>query len=168
MLEYPLLLLFPAAMLYAAVMDFFTMTIPNKISVALVLGFLAVALLAGVSWQVLLDHVGAGMLVLVVSIFMFARGWFGGGDAKLLSAAALWFGFDQLLDYTLLTTILGGLLAVSILVYRQMVPPMWISGMGWAERLYDQKAGIPYGLALAGAGLWLFPSSQIFLMHVAA
>jgi prepilin peptidase CpaA len=149
------------------VMDFFTMTIPNKISLALVAGFLVIALLAGVSWQVFLDHVGAGLLVLVISIFMFSRGWFGGGDAKLLSAAALWFGFDQHFDYTVLVTILGGLLALFVIAYREGVPPMWISGMGWAERLYDRSAGIPYGLALAGAGLWLFPSSQIFLMHVA-
>ena len=166
MLEYPLLLLFPAAMLYAAVMDFFTMTIPNKISVALVIGFFAVALLAGVSWQVLLDHIGAGLLVLVISIFMFARGWFGGGDAKLMSAAALWFGFELLADYLLLVTVFGGMLALFILTYRQVIPPMWISGLEWAERLYDKKSGIPYGLALASAALCLFPTSHLFLMHV--
>jgi len=166
-LEYPLLFLFPAAMLYAAVMDFFTMTIPNKVSIALVIGFVAVALIGGLDWHVFLDHVGAGCLMLVISIFMFARGWFGGGDAKLLAAASLWFGFDLLLDYTLLVTILGGLLASAILTYRELVPPMWIAGLGWAERLHDNKAGIPYGLALAGAALWLFPTSQIFLMHAA-
>lgn len=165
MLEYPLLMLFPAAMLYAAVMDFFTMTIPNKISVALVAGFVVVALLAGMSWQGLLDHLGAGLVVLVASIFMFARGWFGGGDAKLMSAAALWFGFDGLIEYLLLVTVLGGFLATSMLLYRQIIPPMWIKGMEWAERLHNENLGIPYGTALAGAALWLFPTSQVFLMH---
>ena len=36
MLEYPLLLVFPVAMAFAAAFDLFTMTIPNKVSVALV------------------------------------------------------------------------------------------------------------------------------------
>lgn len=166
MLEYPLLLLFPAAMIYAGAMDFFTMTIPNRVSVALVLAFFPAALLAGMPWMTLLGHVGAALLMLVISIVMFARGWLGGGDAKLLSAAALWFGFAQLLDYTLLVSILGGLLAAFVMFYRQVVPPMWISGLNWAERLHDNKAGIPYGIALAGAALWLFPSSQLFLTYV--
>ena len=166
MLEYPLLLLFPAAMIYAGAMDFFTMTIPNRVSVALVIAFFGAALLAGMPWMTLLGHVGACLLVLVVSIFMFARGWLGGGDAKLLAAASLWFGFELLIDYTLLVSILGGVLAAFILFYRQAVPPMWISGLNWAERLHDEKAGIPYGIALAGAALWLFPSSQLFLTYV--
>ena len=165
MLDYPLLMLFPAAMLYAAVMDFFTMTIPNKISVALVALFIAVALLAGMSWHVFFDHIGAGLVVLVASIFMFARGWFGGGDAKLMSAAALWFGFDGLFEYLILVTVLGGFLATFIMTYRQIIPPLWIKGLEWAERLHDQRLGIPYGTALAAAALWLFPTSQVFLMH---
>lgn len=166
MLEYPLLLLFPAAMIWAGASDFFTMTIPNRISIALVLAFFGAAVLGGMGWHALMMHVGAGALVLVISIGMFAMGWLGGGDAKLLSAAALWFGFDLLLDYTVLVTILGGLLAAGILAYRQVIPPMWINGMGWAERLHDDKAGIPYGLALAGAALWLFPHCEVFLAYV--
>ena len=43
-------------------------------------------------------HVGAAA-VLVVSFVFFARGWIGGGDAKLAAATALWLGFDQLLNY---------------------------------------------------------------------
>ena len=166
MLEYPLLLLCPAAMIYAGAMDFFTMTIPNRVSVALVIAFLAAALLAGVDARTMLSHVGAALLVLTITIVMFSFNWIGGGDAKLLSAAALWFGFEHLLDYIVLVTILGGLLSVGILAYRQVVPPMWISGLGWAERLHDDKAGVPYGLALAGAALWLFPTTHLFLIHI--
>lgn len=167
MLEYPLLLLFPAAMIYAGASDFFTMTIPNRISIALVLGFIGAALLSSLPAATILTHIGAGMLVLLISIGMFARGWLGGGDAKLLAAAALWFGFDHLLDYTVLVSMFGGLLAAFILFYRQAVPEMWISGLAWAERLHDRKAGIPYGIALAAAALWLFPTSDVFLAYAA-
>ena len=166
MLEYPLLLLFPAAMVYAAVMDFFTMTIPNKISVVLVIAFFATALLAGVSGAVVLDHVAAGALVLMVSIFMFAMGWFGGGDAKLLSVAALWFGFERLEEYALDVTIIGGVLALVIILYRQAVPPMWITGLNWAEPSARREGRDSYGIALALPALWLFPTSHLFLMHV--
>ena len=41
------------------------------------------------------------LAVLVVTFMFFARGWIGGGDAKLAAATALWLGFDQLLNYLL-------------------------------------------------------------------
>ena len=163
MLEYPLLLLFPIAMVYAAVSDFMTMTIPNRISLALLAGFFAFAILTGMSFEDFGFHLLTGLAVLAVSIFMFWMGWLGGGDAKLLTAAALWLGHEMLFEYILIVTLLGGALALAILLYRQTIPPMWISGMAWAERLHDKKCGIPYGVALAGAGLWLYPHSQLFL-----
>ena len=56
MLDYPVLLAFPMIMAYAAVMDFFTMTIPNRVSLALIAGFLATAVLGGMSWREVLDR----------------------------------------------------------------------------------------------------------------
>ncbi len=166
MLEYPLLLLFPIAMVYAAASDVMTMTIPNRISVALAAGFLAIAVLGGFTMQQFLTHVATGAGVLVVGVIMFSRGWIGGGDAKLLAAGALWFGYEQLYDYVLLATIVGGALAVIIILYRQFVPPMWVSGQEWAVRLHDKSCGIPYGVALAGGALWLYPTSPIFTQFI--
>ena len=161
-MEYPLLLVFPAVMLYGGAMDVLTMTIPNRASVALVVGFVAAALLGGMSWPQFFTHIGVGFAVLVISIMMFARGWIGGGDAKLWAAAALWFGYDHVLQYTLLVAMIGGVLAMLILTYRKLVPPMWISGREWAERLHDKKVGIPYGVALAAAALWLYPKTPLY------
>ena len=162
MLDYPLLLIFPIAMIYAAAMDFFTMTIPNRISLALVVGFIAAAIFGGLGWQEILRHLGAGVAVLVVTVFMFSRGWLGGGDAKLLAAASLWFGFAQLLDYIVMVALFGGLLAIFMLGFRHAIPPIVIAGRDWAERLHDKKSGIPYGVALGAAGLWVFPTSDVF------
>jgi prepilin peptidase CpaA len=57
------------------------------------------------------------MLVFVFGLF--ARGWIGGGDAKLAAAIALWLGFDHLSDYAHSASILGGLLTVSIILLRK-------------------------------------------------
>ena len=167
MLEYPVLLIFPLAMAYAAVMDLFTMTIPNRISLALVVGFYCVALLGGMGWQDMLKHTGVGAAVLVCTILMFSQGWLGGGDAKLLPAAALWFGYSQVLDYLICVAMFGGVLSLGILAFRNMVPPTLVVGRDWAERLHDKKSGVPYGIALAAAGLWLYPNSDIFKAFLA-
>jgi prepilin peptidase CpaA len=161
-LEYPILLIFPIAMIYAAGMDLLTMTIPNRISLALIIGFFAAALLGGLGWSEIGKHVGVGVGVLAVTIVMFSLGWMGGGDAKLLAAASLWFGLDQVLDYVILVALFGGLLMVLIITYRSFIPPVIIAGRDWAERLHDKKCGVPYGIALAAAGLWIYPNSQIF------
>lgn len=162
MFEYPILLIFPIAMLYAAGMDLVTMTIPNRISLALIAGFFAAALLGGLEWLEIAKHAGVGLGVLVVTILMFSRGWMGGGDAKLLAAASLWFGLDRVLDYVIMVALFGGLLTLLIITYRSFIPPVMIAGRDWAERLHDKKCGVPYGIALAAAGLWIYPNSQVF------
>src|SRR3981081_4481911 len=93
------LLLFPGVMAFAAASDLFTMTISNRVSLALAAGFVALALLSGMGFYDILSHVGAGAAVLVVAFACFAMGWVGGGDAKVAAAAALWFRFCDLLQY---------------------------------------------------------------------
>jgi prepilin peptidase CpaA len=58
------LLVFPALMAFAAWSDLFTMTISNRVSLALVAGFAAMALLTGMSGSLALSHIGAGAAVL--------------------------------------------------------------------------------------------------------
>ncbi len=56
--EYLLLLAFPAAMILAAMSDLFTMTIPNRISIALLALFLVLAPIAGLTIEEILMHLG--------------------------------------------------------------------------------------------------------------
>ncbi len=158
----PLLLLFPAAMAFAAAMDLVTFTIPNKVSIALVAAFVLTAPLVGLSPLDILWHASAGTGALAAGIAMFARGWIGGGDAKLMAATALWLGFEDLTAYLLMTAMLGGVLAILILAYRSVALPWWLVGQDWAVRLHHADEGIPYGIALAGAALWIYPSSKWF------
>jgi len=153
------LMVFPALMAFAASSDFLTMTISNKVSLALVAGFLILAVLTGMSTSELGWHLGAGALVLAVAFVFFALGWIGGGDAKLAAATALWLGFDQLLTYLIYASLLGGALTLVLINVRLMPLPGFLQGRGWAERLHAKDGGIPYGIALAIAALLVYPDS---------
>ena len=165
------LLLFPALMAFAAASDLFTMTIPNRVSLVLVAGFMALAVLGGMSLNDILMHFGAGAIVLVGAFFCFAMGWKGGGDAKVAASVALWFGFDHLLDYLLYVSLLGGALTILLIQFRQWPLPSLLSGQAWLSRLHDKQTGIPYGIALALGALIVYPQTEwikaVDLAHLA-
>jgi prepilin peptidase CpaA len=153
------LLLFPAMMAFAASTDLLTMTISNRVSLILAGGYLALAVATGASMGEVFSHVAAAFLVLAVTFFFFARGWIGGGDAKLAAATALWLGFDHLLAYLLYASLLGGALTFLLIQFRSVPLPAFLVGRAWAERLHRQDAGIPYGIALAAAALLIYPET---------
>ena len=153
------LLLFPAMMAFAAASDLLTMTIPNRVALALVGGFFALALVAGVGATQTLWHLGAGCLVLAVAFALFSRGWVGGGDAKFAAATALWLGFDHLLPYFIYASLLGGALTLALLYFRLAPLPRWLARAQWAQRLHGKDTGVPYGIALAAAALAVYPDT---------
>lgn len=166
MFDYPVLLLFPAALAYAAVMDLFTMTIPNRVSLALIAGFIVAAPVAGLSTHAILMHLAAGGLVLAIGIGLFAFNLLGGGDGKILAAASLWVGFSSLLPFLVAVTIAGGLLCLLIIAYRR-VPADGLPLPGWAMRLHETGGGAPYGIAICAGGLSIYPHTEIFKALIA-
>jgi prepilin peptidase CpaA len=154
------LLLFPALMAFAAASDLFTMTISNRVSLALVAGFLALALMSGMAPYDMLMHAGAGAAVLVLGFGCFAMGWVGGGDAKVAAAAALWFGFGHLLNYLLNASLFGGGLTLLLLQFRQWPLPYSFAGQTWLLKLHAKDSGIPYGIALAIGALMVYPETD--------
>ncbi len=162
MLEFAVLTVFPGALILAGAMDLFTLTIPNRISIVMIGAFFVLAPLAGLSLQDVGWHMVAGLLFLVVGIGMFALNWLGGGDAKILAVAALWIGFGNLMDYVFIVAIAGGALAIFLLAYRSILPPRFLLKQDWAMRLHEADGGIPYGVALAVAGLLVYPSTAWF------
>jgi len=153
------LTLFPALMAFAASSDLITMTISNRVSIVLLAGFFALALMSGMAMTEVLSHVGAGALVLVVAFGFFARGWIGGGDAKLAAATALWLGFGYLMNYLVYASLLGGALTFLLIEFRLVPLPGLLAGQFWAQRLHRQGGDIPYGIALAGAALLIYPDT---------
>jgi prepilin peptidase CpaA len=159
LLMFPALLFFPALQAFAASSDLLTMTISNRISLILVAGFFALALIIGMSPASVVAHIGAGGLVLLIAFVFFAQGWIGGGDAKLAAATALWLGFDHLLPYLIYASLFGGLLTLLLLVSRSLPLPALLARQAWAVRLHDKASGIPYGIALAAAALTVYPNT---------
>lgn len=151
--------IFPLVMAFAAAYDLFSMTLPNWISLALVAGFAVLAPLVGIGWSTAGLHVALALGALVVTFGMFSMGWIGGGDAKLFAATCLWLGPEQMLAYTLYAAILGGLLTIVLLVMRSLPLPATLYSQEWISRLHDSKQGVPYGIALAGAGLLVYPNT---------
>ena len=156
------LLLFPALIAFAASSDLLTMTISNRISLALAGGFVALALFAGTPLSVVGLHLVAAFIVLAIGFGCFAMGWIGGGDAKLIAATALWFGFPGAVAYLIYASLLGGSLTLALLGVRRLPLPPQLKFVGWIEKLHDAKTGVPYGIALAGAGLAVYPTSIVF------
>ncbi|MCL2714156.1 MAG: prepilin peptidase [Alphaproteobacteria bacterium] len=150
------LLFFPALMAFAAASDMFTMKISNRLSIALVAGFVVLAFADGMAAMTILGHVGAAALVLLVTVFCFSRGWMGGGDAKMASAVALWFGFEHLLEFLLWASLLGGVLTLLLLQFRRWPLPLMLTGRAWVERLHRKGGGVPYGIALAASALLIY------------
>jgi prepilin peptidase CpaA len=153
------LLLFPALIAFAASSDLFTMTISNRISLALAAGFLLLALLSGTGLVVVAEHLGAGALVLAIGFACFSFGWIGGGDAKLAAATALWFGFDYLLDYLVYASLFGGALTLLLIQFRLLPLPPMLARHDWIVQLHKKGGGVPYGIALAAAALTVYPKT---------
>jgi prepilin peptidase CpaA len=153
------LILFPTLMAFAASSDLLTMTISNRVSIILVGGFFALALMSGMAPMEVLSHAGAGAVVLIVSFGFFTRGWIGGGDAKLAAATAIWLGFDYLMNYLLYASLLGGALTLLLLEFRLVPLPGLLAGQFWVQRLHRKDGDVPYGIALAGAALLVYPDT---------
>ena len=151
------LLLFPALTAFAASSDLFTMTISNRLSLALAAGFVLLVLVTGMSLPAVGMHVAAAALVLVIAFGFFTQGWIGGGDAKLAAATSLWFGFEHLMDYMIHAALLGGVLTLLLLQFRKLPLPGLLARQPWIQRLHDKSGGVPYGIALAAAALLVYP-----------
>lgn len=162
----PVLIVFPAAMIFAAAMDIFTMTIPNSLCLVLVAGFFCLAPFIGLDWSEFAMHVATGLTMLVVAFGLFLPNWIGGGDAKLFAATALWIGPHHLLEYVVATAFLGGILTLAFVMLRLLPIPAGLTEHQWIARLHSRMNGVPYGVALAGGGLIVYPQT-IWMMALA-
>ncbi len=109
-----------------------------------VLAFVAVAMAGPIVglWQNILLFVA----VLVIGTMMFARGWMGGGDIKLLAASALWFDLSSGWRLLVAITISGGIVALGVILVRKLP---WPEQMRERILLLKRREGIAYGIAIA-------------------
>lgn len=100
-------------------------------------------------WPQVAMQVALAFAVLVVLAGLFALRAMGGGDVKLLTALALWLPWAMFLRLAMLTALLGGALSL-------------VMGMWHLSRRRKDALQIPYGVAIAGAGLWTLGTSGWF------
>ncbi|WDZ76630.1 prepilin peptidase [Ensifer adhaerens] len=161
MTEAAIFVVFPFCLGFAAFSDLLTMTIPNRVSVVLLGSFLVVALMAGLDFGEIGLHMAAALAVFAVCFGLFAANVMGGGDAKLLTASAVWFGFTpSLTAFLLYVAIFGGLLTLAILMLRRQENTILASGIPVPQLLLTAKK-IPYGVAIALGGFAAYPASPL-------
>ena len=142
-LSLTLLGLLGALLIVAAVLDLRSRTIPNGLN-------LAVALLAIPFWWAIglplwpdaALQIGIAALVFGLFALAFALGAMGGGDVKLLGALALWLPWQALLLLLVIMSLAGGVLTLAMVVRQRLARK-------------EGRPEIPYGVAIAFAGLWL-------------
>ena len=140
---------FCALLLIAAATDIVRRRIPNWTVLALV-GLYVIAGVLGVAPSTWLSSLAAAAIVLVVTYALYHFGVFGAGDAKLFSAVALFMGLSNLASFALLTVLVGGLMALGVLVLH---PKRAMRGLTAAGRAEGGGRGIPYGVAIALGGI---------------
>ncbi len=139
-------------LLIAAVCDIRRFEIPDSLSIAI----FALAVAFGLTqpdfpW---LWHGASFLLMFGIGAGLFAMGWMGGGDVKLMAAAAAWTtlaGLPLMLGSILIA---GGVLAAVLLIARAMARRQGATAEGLPGPLRD-GAPLPYAIAIA-AGLFLW------------
>ena len=148
---------FPLAMAFAAVSDLMTMTISNRLTLALAAAFVVLSPVAGMDLQTFGLH-----WALAAPCWRWrssASPWAGSAAATPSSprSTALWLGWQNAVEFIAIASIFGGVLTLLLLSFRRAVLPAFIIRQPWIQRLHDEKAGVPYGVALAAAGLAVYP-----------
>lgn len=146
------MVLYAAPLMVAALWDVATFRIPNMLNLVFLALFPIAALLSpqSLAW---LWHFTAFGIVLAAGFVLFSLRLLGGGDVKMLAVAALWVGWDLMLEFMIWVGIFGGVLSLALLVLRMQPLQALYVHLGGAPRLLRPKADVPYGVAIAAGGL---------------
>lgn len=149
--------LYIALVLYGAWSDARALRIPNWVSLFLVPAFLVGAVSASLPLETIAYHLGAGLLTLVIGFALFAFGYFGGGDAKLMAVCALWIGWGELVAFIFAVLLVGGVLSLFVVLLRKGLGlwPDWL--VKSAEGLFTPDKAVPYGIAIAAGAMIVLP-----------
>jgi len=143
MAAHVLLAILVLLLLIAAVTDLKARIIANPLNLAIALLAPAYWWSSGLApWPDMAMQFGLGAIVFALFAAMFALGWMGGGDVKLLGALALWLPIMPLLQMLFLMSVLGGALTLVVLAAHRI-------------RKLKSNPEVPYGVAISAAALWV-------------
>ena len=155
-------LIFPIVLVAAMVTDLRRFEIPNVLPIVLACAYPVAAALAGHDLNQMLWHGAVGGCALLVGMIMFFLRVFGGGDAKLIAAVALWTGPSLVVDFTLFTAVFGGAIALVLLLFWRLPLPSALAGVPALRRLHTARNQVPYALAIGASGLLVYTNLPLF------
>jgi prepilin peptidase CpaA len=143
--------IFLALCIFAALHDINSLTIPNWLNLTIAGLFVPAALVSGIPLEILGGHLLAGLVAFFIAFGLFAFRVFGGGDAKMIPGVVLWMGPATAIPFIFWMAIVGGGCALLLLVGKRSVPAEVVPGFMRAP--FEPKAGVPYGVAIAGGAI---------------
>ena len=137
-----LMVLLGLLMIAAAISDVRSRTISNQLNAAMALLAIPFWIASGLAlWPEVAMQFGAAFLVFLLFAGLFAIGAMGGGDVKMIGAVMLWIPLPLFLPMLTIMAIGGGILSALMLIHMKLRPS-------------DKAVEVPYGVAIAAAGLW--------------
>ena len=147
--KYGLLAMLAIALLVAAFTDLRSRHIGNWLNGAIALGAPLFWWASGLSlWPDVALQLGVALAAFAVLAGLFALRAMGGGDVKLLTALALWIAPMLFLKLLVVMALVGGVLTL-------------VFGAWHVMRKRREKLAIPYGVAIALAGLWVLGTNYL-------
>jgi prepilin peptidase CpaA len=141
------------ALLIAAVTDIRRRQIDNWLNAAIAVAAPVFWWATGLSlWPGVAMQLGLAVAAFVVFAAMFALRVMGGGDVKLLTALALWLPAIPFMQLLMVMAIVGGILTVALVLWH-------------VTRRQKDKLKIPYGVAIAFAGIWTLANADAAHWH---
>ena len=137
-----LMVLLGVLMIAAAISDLRSRTISNELNAAIALLAIPFWIASGLAaWPDVPIQFGAAFAVFLVFAGLFAIGAMGGGDVKMIGAVMLWIPLPLFMPTLTVMAVGGGILSAIMLIYMKLRPS-------------EKAAEVPYGVAIAAAGLW--------------
>ena len=131
---------------WAAISDVRHYVIPNRTVALVATAYFLCA--CSMPWSFVIGGALAGLIVFSIATLFFARGWMGGGDAKLITAAALWAGSPFLSSFAIVTCLSGAALGLLMLTPARRLMPA-----PSADALSLSGQPMPFGVPIAIGGL---------------
>ena len=150
---------FPVLMIIAGASDVLTLRIPNKLTLFIAFSAFPAAFILGMPNDALAMHAAAGAAMLVLGFGLFSFGLIGGGDAKLMAAAGVWFGWTGLMTFFTMTALAGGVLALTLIVWSNVRMHAEVVAAPVLGKFGIVKPPIPYGFAFAIGAIVAYPES---------
>ncbi len=129
-------------MIAAAISDLRSRTISNELNATMALLAIPFWIVSGLAiWPDVPIQFGAAFAVFLVFAGLFAIGAMGGGDVKMIGAVMLWIPLPLFLPMLTVMAVGGGILSAVMLIHMKI-------------RRSETPVEVPYGVAIAAAGLW--------------